>query len=80
MVETSGSASLDPRQACSVEAAAQRSGLEGVVGMMSERLDLIDNTTCFLVNSYDNIKFYSVNLTNLARNTSLGQYQPCHQS
>ena len=74
MVETSGSASLDPRQACSVEAAAQRSGLEVVVVMMSERLDLIDNTTCFLVNSYDNIQFYSVNLTNLAHNTSLGQH------
>ena len=72
MVETSGSASLDPRQACSVEAAARRSGLGVVVVMMSERLDLTDNTTCFLINSYDNIQFYTVNLTNLGRNTSTG--------
>ena len=76
MVETSGSASLDPRQACSVESAALRSGLGVVVVMMSERLDLTDNSTCFLINSYDNIQVYTVNLTNLGRNTSLGQPQP----
>ena len=72
MVETSGSASLDPRQACSVEAAARRSGLGVVVVMMSERLDLTDNTTCFLINSDLNIQFYTVNLTRLALNTSIG--------
>ena len=76
MVETSGYGFLDPRQACSVEAAARRSGLGVVVVMMSSRLDLTDNTTCYLINSHLNIQFYSVNLTNLARNTSLGQYQP----
>ena len=83
MVETSGSASLNPRQACSVEAAARRSGLGVVVVMMSPRLDLTDNTTCYLVNSHLNIQFYSVNLTSLARNTPLGfyiSYQKCHQS
>ena len=73
MVETSGSASLDPRQACSVEAAARRSGLGVVVVMVSERLDLTDNTTCFLLNSDLNIQFYTVNLTSLARNTSIGK-------
>ena len=72
MVETSGSASLDPRQACSVESAALRSGLGVVVVMMSERLDLTDNTTCFLINSDLNIQFYTVNLTRLALNTSIG--------
>ena len=72
MVETSGSPSLNPRQACSVEAAARRSGLGVVVVMMTERLDLTDNTTCYLVNSGLNIQFYSVNLTNLGRNTPLG--------
>ena len=72
MVESSGSASLNPRQACSVEAAARRSGLGVVVVMVSERLDLTDNTTCFLLNSYDNIQFFTVNLTNLGRNTSTG--------
>ena len=73
MVETTGLASLDARQACCVESAARRSGLGVVVVMMSERLDLTDNTTCFLLNSYDNIQFYSVNLTNLGRNTSTGK-------
>ena len=76
MVETSGTASLDPRQACSVEAAARRSGLGVVVVMMNEKLDLTDNTTCFLLN----IQFYSVNMTSLGRNTSLGSYQLCQQS
>ena len=80
MVETSGYGFLDPRQACSVEAAARRSGLGVVVVMMSSRLDLTDNTTCYLINTELNIQFYSVNLTNLARNTSLGHHQPCHQS
>ena len=73
MVETSGKGSLDPRQACSVEAAAKRSGLGVVVVMTSGRLDLTDNTTCYLVNSHLNIQFYAVNLTNLGRNTSIGQ-------
>ena len=72
MVETSGSASLTPRQACSVEAAARRSGLGVVVVMMSSRLDLSDNTTCYLINSDLNIQFYSVNFTSLGHNTSLG--------
>ena len=72
MVETSGSASLNPRQACSVEAAARRSGLGVVVVMTSGRLDLTDNTTCFLLHSHTNIQFYTVNLTSLARNTALG--------
>ena len=74
MVETSGKGSLDPRQACSVEAAAKRSGLGVVVVMTSGRLDLTDNTTCYLVNSHLNIQFYAANLTNLGRNTSIGQY------
>ena len=42
--------------------------------MTSGRLDLTDNTTCYLVNSHLNIQFYAVNLTNLGRNTSIGQY------
>ena len=74
MVETSGSGSLDPRQACSVEAAARSSG--GVVVVMtSQRLHLTDNTTCFLLNSLSNVQFYTVNFTNLGLNTALGQHR-----
>ena len=73
MVETSGSARLDPRQACSVEAAALRSGLGVVVVMTGGRLDLTDNTTCCLTKSHLNIQFFTVNLTRLALNTSIGK-------
>ena len=75
MVETSGSGSLDPRQACSVEAAARSSGLGVVVVMTSPRLHLTDNTTCFLLNSLSNVQFYTVNFTNLGLNTALGQHR-----
>ena len=75
MVETSGSARLDPRQACSVEAAALRSGLGVVVVMTGGRLDLTDNTTCCLTKSHLNIQFFTVNLASLGRQTALGQHQ-----
>ena len=75
MVETTGLASLDPRQACSVESAARRSGLGVVVVMLSERLDLTDNSTCYLIHSHENIQIFTVDLANLGRNTSLGLYQ-----
>ena len=56
-----------------MESAARRSGLDVVVVMMSESLLLTDNTTCQLATQYNNIHFYSVNITNLARNTSIGE-------
>jgi len=74
MTETSGSAALNPRQACGVESAARRSGMDVVVVMMNESLLLTDNTTCHLVTQYNNIQFFSVNITNLALNTSLEKF------
>ena len=47
LLETSGRAFLNPRQACAVESAAKNSGLDDVYAMVrSKRLDLTDNTTC----------------------------------
>ena len=63
-----------------MEAAARRSGLGVVVVMMNEKLDLTDNTICFLLSSDLDIQFYSVNLTSLGRNTSLGLYQSARVS
>merc|ERR1719510_1932567 len=42
--------------------------------MTSGRLDLTDNTTCYLTNSGLDIQFYTVNLTNLGRNTSIESF------
>ena len=73
MVETSGSGSLDPRQACSVEAAARSSGLGVVVVMTSKRLHLTDNTTCFLLNSLSRLTWEDFTvLLNTLRDPSTG--------
>ena len=73
MVETSGSGSLDPRQACSVEAAARSSGLGVVVVMTSQRLHLTDNTTCFLLNSLSRLTWEDFTvLLNTLRDPSTG--------
>ena len=73
MVETSGRARLSPRQACSVESAARRSGLPVNLILLSSQLDLTDNTTCQLVSSSLNITFYTVDIAALAADTPLGE-------
>ena len=73
MVETSGRAVISPRQACSVESAARRSGLPVNLILLSSELDLTDNTTCQLVRSdiRDKINVFTVNLDNISKHTPL---------
>ena len=73
MVETSGRPRLSPRQACAVESAARRSGLEVTLVMVSTQLDMTDNTTCHLVNSDigHKIKVFTVNMEKISRETPL---------
>lgn len=46
LLETSGRATLGPRQACAVESAARAANVSVVVMVYSPFLDLADNTTC----------------------------------
>ena len=73
MVETSGRPRLSPRQACAVESAARRSGLQVTLVMVSSQLDLADNTTCHLVNSdiSHKIKIFTVDMENISRETPM---------
>ena len=73
MVETSGRPRLSPRQACAVESAARRSGLQVTLVMVSSQLDLADNTTCHLVNSdvSHKIKIFTVDMERISRETPL---------
>ena len=73
MMETSGRGTLDSRQACAVESAAMRSGLTVHLVMFSSQLDLMDNTTCQLYMSNNNIQFFYVDVAALAKNTPLGK-------
>ena len=60
------------RQACAIESAALRSGLEVLVVLTAKKLLLDDNTTCQLYMSrHKNIHFYTLNITSLAHNTPL---------
>ena len=62
------------RQSCAIESAALRSGLAVTVVMTAWRLDLEDNTTCELYRAnYHNVRFYTVDIARLARDTPLGQ-------
>ena len=72
MMETSGRGTLDSRQACAVESAAMRSGLTVHLVMFSTQLDLMDNTTCQLYMSNNNIKFYTIDVEAFSVNTPLG--------
>ena len=71
MMETSGRGTLNSRQACGVESAAMRSGLSVHLLLFSSELNLRDNTTCQLYMSGNNIKFYTVDVVDFARNTPL---------
>ena len=73
MVETSGRARLSPRQACSVESAARRSGLPVNLILLSSQLDLTDNTTCQLVSSdiKHKINVFTLDLHNISYQTPL---------
>ena len=52
-----------------------RSGLEVVVVLTAQNLELDDNTTCQLVMSnHSNIHFYTVDISQLALDTPLGNY------
>ena len=72
MMETSGRGTLDSRQACAVESAAMRSGLTVHLVMFSTQLDLMDNTTCQLYMSNNNIKFYTIDVEAFSADTPLG--------
>ena len=52
-----------------------RSGLEVVVVLTAQNLELDDNTTCQLVMSnHSNIHFYTVDISQLALDSPLGNY------
>jgi len=74
MLETSGRARLDTRQACAAESAARRSGLPVHVVFLTGRLHLVDNTTCQLARTVPNIHLYTVNLTRLATGSPLESF------
>ena len=74
MLETSGSATLAPRQACAVESGASKSGMVVNLVMTSSVLDLTDNTTCHLFTATSNINFFTINITTVAEGTILGEF------
>eukprot|EP00092_Neocalanus_flemingeri_P026661 GFUD01028904.1.p1 GENE.GFUD01028904.1~~GFUD01028904.1.p1 ORF type:complete len:388 (-),score=75.77 GFUD01028904.1:90-1253(-) len=75
MLETSDRATLTPRQACAVESGARQSGMVVNLVMTSSYLDLSDNTTCHLYTSTsNNINFFSINVTTIAKDTPLEQF------
>ena len=80
LMETSGRARLTGRQACAVESAASRSGLQVVLILLSGHLDLRDNTTCSLTRSRPEIKFYTVDLETIGRDTPLGNHHSYHSN
>jgi len=70
-IETSGRSKLTPRQACSVESAAKFSNLHVQVILLSDTLDLTDNSTCYLYTSVSNISFHKIDLEKIYENTPL---------
>ena len=63
------------RQACAIESAALRSGLEVMVVLTASKLELDDNTTCQLyMSGHTNLHFYTVNISSLALNTPLQSF------
>ena len=76
MMETSGRGTLNSRQACAVESAAMRSGLTVHMVMFSSLLDLdldLDNTTCQLFMSNNNIRLYTIDVESFSADTPLGK-------
>jgi len=70
-IETSGRSKLSPRQACSVESAARVSNLHVQMILLSNTLDLTDNSTCYLYTSVSNINFYKIDLEKIYEKTPL---------
>jgi len=70
-LETSGRSKLSPRQACSVESAAKFSKLHVQVILLSNTLDLTDNSSCYLHNSVSNVRFYKIDLHKIYKDTPL---------
>ena len=70
-LETSGRSKMSPRQACSVESAAKFSNLQAQVIMLSDMLDLTDNSTCYLHQTVSNVSFYKIDLQTIDENTLL---------
>ena len=82
-LETSGRSKLSPRQACSVESAARFSNLQVHVILLSDSLDLTDNSTCYLYQTVQNVEFYTVNWDNIFKDTpihNLTQSKKFHES
>ena len=70
-LETSGRSKLSPRQACSVESAAKFSNLHTQVILLSDMLDLTDNSTCYLHQTVSNVSFYKIDFHTIYENTPL---------
>ena len=71
-IESSGRTKLSPRQACSVESAARFSRLQVQVILLSDTLDLTDNSTCNLFTSQQiNIGFWKADLATFYEGTPL---------
>ena len=75
MMETSGRSTLRSRQSCAIESAAGKSGMVVYVIMFSPELDLTDNTTCYLYMSKMNIKFFTIDTENFAKDSPLGKQE-----
>ena len=59
-LETSGRPHFNPRQACAIESAARNSGLEILVLIRSDFLNLRDNIACQLYKNLKNVHFYKL--------------------
>lgn len=70
-LETSGRPSFNPRQGCAIESAARVSGLDVVVMVKNDYLDLEDNVTCQLLANLPQVHFHKFDLDNDLSNTPL---------
>jgi len=77
--ETSGRSKLSTRQACSIESAAKFSNLHVNVFLLSDLLDLTDNSTCYLHQTLSNISFYKIDLQTIYENTPLQDWIKSNQ-
>ena len=72
MIESSGKATLNARQACAVESAALKSGLDVVLILTSAYLDVRENTTCQLYMRIPNLKIRTVDIPTFAKGSKIG--------
>ena len=62
-IETSSKDVIAPREACALESASRNSGLHVVMVRVGKVLDKSDNTTCQILNHFqDEVSIYSVDL------------------